>query len=65
MLKQREGKLARWIGYMDSFIYEIEYREVLQYPHTYAMSGAPSGIGFKWCKGWKKVEHVFSVAGRA
>jgi len=50
---------------MDSFIYEIEYREVLQYPHTYAMSGAPSGIGFKWCKGWKKVEHVFSVAGRA
>ena len=26
---------------MDSFIYEIEYREVLQYPHTYAMPRAP------------------------
>lgn len=50
---------------MDSFIYEIEYREVLQYPHTYAMPRAPIGIGFKWCKGWKKVKHVFSVAGRA
>lgn len=37
---------------MDSFIYEIEYREVLQYPHTYAMPRAPGGVGFKCCKGY-------------
>ena len=57
-----EGQLAMWIEFMDSFSYDIEYQEGSQHQNTDAKYRRPCGSGCKWCKEWKKDEHMVSAA---
>ncbi|KAL9967720.1 hypothetical protein ACROYT_G026009 [Oculina patagonica] len=61
-VKEPEGQLARWIEFMSSFSYEIEYRVSQRHQNADALSRRPCNDGCKWCKEWKKVEQMVSVA---
>lgn len=61
-VKEPEGQLARWIEFMSSFSYEIEYRAGQRHQNADALSRRPCNDGCKWCKEWKRVEQLVSVA---
>ena len=61
-VKEPEGQLARWIEFLSVFTFGIEYREGQRHQNADAMSRRPCNDGCKWCKEWKKVEQVVSVA---
>ena len=61
-VKEPEGQLARWIEVISSFSYEIEYRDGHRHPNADALSRRPCNDGCKWCKEWKRVEQMVSVA---
>ena len=61
-VKEPEGQLARWIEFMSSFSFEIEYRVGQRHENADALSRRPCNDGCKWCKEWKKAEQMVSVA---
>ena len=61
-VREPEGQLARWIEFMSSFSYEIEYRAGQKHQNADALSRRPCNDGCKWCKEWKRVEQMVSVA---
>ena len=61
-VKKPEGQLARWIEFMSSFSFEIEYRVGQRHENADALSRRPCNDGCKWCKEWKKAEQMVSVA---
>ena len=61
-VKEPEGQLARWIEFMSSFSYEIEYRVGQRHQNADALSRRSCNDGCKWCKEWKRVEQMVSVA---
>ena len=61
-VKEPEGQLARWIEFMSSFSYEIEYQAGQRHQNANAPSRRPCNDGCKWCKEWKRVEQMVSVA---
>ena len=60
-VKEPETQLARWIEFLSTFEYEIEYREGQRHTNADAMSRRPSSEGCRWCKEWKKAEQLISV----
>ena len=61
-VKEPEEQLTRWIEFMSSFSYEIEYRAGQRHQNADALSQRPCNDGCKWCKEWKGVEQMVSVA---
>ena len=61
-VNEPEGQLARWIEFMSSFSYKIEYRAGQRHQNADALSRRPCSDGCKWCKEWKKAEQMVSVA---
>ena len=47
---------------MSSFSYEIEYRAGQRHQNADALSRRPCNDGCKWCKEWKRVAQMVSVA---
>ena len=61
-IKEPEGQFARWIEFMSSFSFEIEYRVGQRHENADALSRRPCNDGCKWCKEWNKAEQMVSVA---
>ena len=61
-VKEPEEQLARWIEFMSSFSYEIEYRAGQRHQNADALSRRSCNDGCRWCKEWKRVKQMVSVA---
>ena len=59
--KDPEGQLARWIDYLSTFDFEIQYRSGQRHLNADALSRRPCDVRCKWCKGWKSQERASSV----
>ena len=59
--KDPEGQLARWIDYLSTFDFEIQYRPGQRHLNADALSRRPCDVRCKWCKGWKSQERASSV----
>ena len=59
--KDPEGQLARWIDYLSTFDFEIQYRPAQRHLNADALSCRPCVVRCKWCKGWKSRERASFV----
>ena len=59
--KDPEGQLARWIDYLSTFDFEIQYRPGKRHLNADALSRRQCDVRCKWCKGWKSQERASSV----
>ena len=59
--KDPEGQLARWIDYLSTFDFEIQYRPGQRHLNADALSRRPCDVRCKWCKGWKSQERASFV----
>ena len=59
--KDPEGQLARWIDYLSTFDFKIQYRQGQRHLNADALSRRPCDVRCKWCKGWKSQERASSV----
>ena len=59
--KDPEGQLARWIEFLSSFDFEIQYRAGQQHQNADALSRRPCDERCKWCGGWKSPKQVTLV----
>ena len=54
--KDPEGQLARWISFLSTLKFNIEYREGKRHNNADALSRRPCDDRCKWCQVWKKKE---------
>ena len=59
--KDPEGQLARWIEFLSTFDFEIQYRSGQQHQNADALSRRPCDDRCKWCVGWKAQKQVTFV----
>ena len=59
--KDPEGQLARWIDYLSTFDFEIQYRPAQRHLNADALSRRPCVVRCKRCKGWKSRERASFV----
>lgn len=59
--KDPEGQLARWIEFLSTFDFEIQYRPGQRHQNADALSRRPCDDRCKWCKGWKCQKQVSFV----
>ena len=59
--KDPEGQLARWIDYLSTFDFEIQYRPGQRHLNADSLSRRPCVVRCKWCKGWKSRERASFV----
>ena len=59
--KDPEGQLARWIEFLSTFDFEIQYRPGQRHQNADALSRRPCDDRCKWCKGWKFQNQVSFV----
>lgn len=50
--KDPEGQLARWIEFLSTFDFEIQYRPGQRHQTADALFRRPCDDRCKWCKGW-------------
>ena len=59
--KDPEGQLARWIEFLSTFDFEIQYRAGQRHQNADALSRRPCDDRCKWCRGWKSQKQVSVV----
>ena len=59
--KDPEGQLARWIEFLSTFDFVIQYRPGQRHQNADALSRRPCDDRCKWCKGWKFQNQVSFV----
>ena len=59
--KDPEGQLARWIEFLSTFDFEIQYRAGQRHQNADALSRRPCDDRCKWCRGWKSQKQVSFV----
>ena len=52
--KDPEGQLARWISFLSTIQFEIEYQEGKRHNNTDALSRRPCENRYRWCQVWQK-----------
>ena len=60
--KDPEGQLARWIEFLSTFDFEIQYRVGERHQNADALSRRPCNDDCRWCKKWRRIEQIVSVA---
>ena len=60
--KDPEGQLARWIEFLSTFDFEIQYRAGERHQNADALSRRPYNDDCRWCKKWRRIEQIVSVA---
>ena len=61
LAKVPEGQLARWIEFLSTFDYEIQYRTEERQLNADVLSRRPYDVRCKWCKGWKSQKRLSFV----
>ena len=61
LAKVPEGQLARWIEFLSTFDFEIQYRTEERQLNADALFRTPYDVRCKWCKGWKSQERLSFV----
>ena len=59
--KDPEGQLVRWIEFLSTFDFEIQYRPGQQHQNADALSRRLCDDRCRWCKGWKSQKLVSFV----
>ena len=59
--KDPEGQLARWIEFLSTFDFEIQYRPGQRHQNADALSRRLCDDRCRWCKGWKYQKQVSFV----
>lgn len=55
-VKDPEGQLARWVSFLSTLNFEIDYREGKRHSNADALSRRPCEERCKWCQVWKAKE---------
>ena len=56
-----EKQLARWIEFLSTCDFEIQYRAGQRHQNTEALSRRPCNDGCRWCKKWRRIEQMVTV----